>query len=71
MKTKTIFRLVDNLYPRLLTAALFVIVIVCCINTCTATIEGNYSNAAFFGFITFLFCIATDITYKRLWTPKK
>ena len=71
MKTKTLFRLVDNLYPRVVTFLLFVIVIACCMNTIDNVLTGNYNNAAFFAFLTFLFCILTDHIYKILWTPKK
>lgn len=70
MKTKTLFRLVDNLYPRVVTFLLFVIVIVCTVNAITAILKGNYNNAAFFAFLTLLFCVLTDLIYKKLWTPK-
>lgn len=71
MKTKTLFRLVDNLVPRAITTIMFVIVIACCMNTINKVISGDYNSAAFFAFLTFLFCILTDHIYKRLWTPKK
>ena len=68
---KTIFRLVDNLYPRVVTSLLFVIVIVCTVNAITAVLKGDYNTATFFGFLTLLFCVLTDLIYKKLWTPKK
>ena len=71
MKTKTLFRLVDNLAPRAITTIMFVIVIACCMNTIDKVISGDFKNAACFGCITFLFCILTDHIYKKLWTPKK
>jgi hypothetical protein len=71
MKTKTLFRLVDNLVPRAITTIMFVIVIACCMNTIDKVISGDYKNAAFFALLTFLFCILTDYIYQKLWTPKK
>lgn len=71
MKTKTLFRLVDNLYPRVVTFLLFVIVIVCTVNAITAILKGDYNTATFFAFLTLLFCILTDHIYQKLWTPKK
>ena len=71
MKAKTLFRLVDNLYPRVITAIMFVIVIVSTVNTITAIVKGDYNTATFFGFLTLLFCVLTDHIYKKLWTRKK
>ena len=71
MNTKTLLRLVDNIYPRVVTFLLFVIVIVCTVNAITAILKGDFNTAAFFGFITFAFCVLTDLIYKKLWTPKK
>lgn len=71
MKTKILLRLVDSLYPRVITTIMFVIVIASCMNTIINVVTGNYKNAALFGFLTLLFCILTDHIYKKLWTPKK
>lgn len=68
---KTLYRLVDNLFPRVITVALFVVTTACCLNAIQFVAIGNYNQAALFGFITFLLGVLTDQTYKALWTPRK
>ena len=68
---KLLYRLVDNLFPRVITVALFVVTTACCLNAIQFITNGDYNQASLFGFLTLLLGVLTDQIYKALWTPKK
>lgn len=67
MKAKTLYRLVDNIMPRLGFAVLVIVTIVCAINICYSVIKGDFKSAASFALVTFLFGTVTTIIHNIIW----